>query len=150
MKLERKGATASWLIILCYRKILICCDKALNFVTICKKTPVLWVLKCKPHRHLSETNGNLLLSWLPPWVSRGSWFQNYFTAIGSTSIFKRKQVLCGRNYSEYWGTDMFKGTRQHRYVQSACALCSAFKYRWRKNSDLFKVTLSMVLLVAVT
>lgn len=110
-----------------------------------KKT-VLWVLKCRPHRQLSETNGNLLLSRFPAWVWRGSCFQAYFTAIGSTSIFKRKQVHCGRDNGEWWGTGTFRGIRQHRHVQPACALCSASKYRWRKNPELFKVILSMLCL----
>lgn len=103
-----------------------------------KKT-VLWVLKCRSHRHLSETSGNLLLRGLPPWVWRGSCFQDYFVAIGSTSIFKRKQIHCGRDNSEFWGTGMFRGTRQYRHVQSAYGLCGTLKYRWRKNPELFKV-----------
>lgn len=103
-----------------------------------KKT-ILWVLKYRPHRHLNETSGNLLLRGLPPWVWRGSFLQDYFVAIGSTSIFKRKQVHCGRDNSEFWGTRMLRGTKQHRHVQSACALCGTLKDRWRKNPELFKV-----------
>lgn len=33
---------------------------------------------------------------LPPWILRGAHFQDYSTAIESTSIFKRKQVHCGK------------------------------------------------------